>query len=79
MCRDGDDQRVLEGVHSSPLAYLVASFRSTDANRAGLLKYSLQLQSETLPYLLGDIPFRRFTDDILKMSRRSKMQETEGE
>jgi hypothetical protein len=44
MCCDGDDQRVLERVHCSALAYLVASFRSTDANRAGLLQYSLQLQ-----------------------------------
>jgi hypothetical protein len=68
----------MEGVHSSPLAYLVASFRSTDANRAGLLQYFLQLRSETLPYLLGHIQFRQFPDD-LRDGPSQQNARTEGE
>ncbi len=39
------------------------------------LQYFLQLQSETLPYLLGDIQSRQFPAGILEMARRSKTQE----
>jgi len=35
MCCDGDDQGVLQRAHCSALAYLVARFRSSSADRAG--------------------------------------------